>query len=403
MFTSRPRRSPLRELATAAGLVALVLVGLWFGGHPSWLPAPLRSIFVSKTADERQVQTVLNLISKDYYRPENTQALLNTGLEAAVASLKDPYSHYYPPAGFKQFEQVTNPQVSGIGVETATKPVDGGLEIDDAIQGSPAARAGLRHGDVIVAVGDTSLKGKTVNAAANLIRGRVGTSVALTYLRAGKSHKVTIRRANVSVPVAASTLVHYQGRALGYLEFTQFAQGSAAELKTQVRKMLKAGAQGLILDLRDNPGGLLEQAIGVASLFIKQGTIVTTRGRNQPTTVYTALGGAIAAKIPMVVLVNRDTASSAEIVTAALKDRGRAKVVGTNTYGKGVFQQLMPLAAGAWLDITVGEYFTPNGQNLGGGGVKQGKGITPNVYVKPNGKGPSAFKVAEQTVAAEIH
>jgi carboxyl-terminal processing protease len=403
VFTSRPRRSLRRDFATAAGIVVLVLVGVWFGGHPSWLPAPLRSVFVSKTADERQVQTVLDLIAKDYYRPVKTQALVNTGLEAAVASLDDPYSHYYPPAGFRQFEQVTNPQVSGIGVETATKPVDGGLEIDNAIQGSPAAKAGLRHGDVIVAVGGKSLKGKTVTAAANLIRGRVGTSVALTYRRAGRSHTVTITRANVSVPVAASALVHYQGKAIGYLEFTQFAQGSAAELKTQVQKMLKAGAKGLILDLRDNPGGLLEQAIGVASLFIKQGTVVTTRGRSQPTNVYTALGDAIATKIPMVVLVNRDTASSAEIVTGALKDHHRATVVGTNTYGKGVFQQLMPLTGGAWLDITVGEYYTPNGHNLGGGGVKEGKGIEPNIYVKPNGKGPSAYKVAEQTLAAEIH
>jgi carboxyl-terminal processing protease len=402
VFTSRPRRSLLRDFAISAGLVVLVLIGVWFGGHPSWLPAPLRSVFVSKTANERQVQNVLDLISSDYYRKVNTQGLLNVGLESAVASLDDPYSHYYPPAGFRQFQQITNPQVAGIGVETATKPVDGGLEISDAIQGSPAAKAGLRRGDVIVAVGATSLRNKTVNADANLIRGKAGTPVQLTYVRAGKSHKVTITRADVSVPVAASELVHYRGKAIGYLEFTQFAQGSAAELKTQVQKMLKAGAQGLVLDLRDNPGGLLAQAIGVASLFIKQGTIVTTRGRNQPTTVYTALGDAIATKIPMVVLVNRDTASSAEIVTGALKDHRRATIVGTNTYGKGVFQQLMPLPAGAWLDITVGEYYTPNGQNLGGGGVKEGKGITPNVYVNPHGKGPSAFKVAEQTVAAEI-
>jgi carboxyl-terminal processing protease len=167
--------------------------------------------------------------------------------------------------------------------------------------------------------------------------------------------------------------------------------------------MQKAGAQGLILDLRDNPGGLLAQAVETASLFIKQGTIVTTRGRSQPTTVYTALGDAIAPTIPMVVLVNRDTASSAEIVTGALKDHDRAKVIGTNTYGKGVFQQLMPLSGGAWLDLTVGEYYTPNGHNLGAGGVREGKGIQPNIYVKPNGKGPSAYTVAEQTLASEIH
>jgi carboxyl-terminal processing protease len=402
VFTKRSR-SPLRDVLVAVGVVVVLLIGVWFGGHPSWLPAPLRSAFVSKTANERLVQSTLDLISKDYYKPVNTGALLNDGLEEVVASLDDPYSHYYPPAGFRQFEQITNPQVVGIGVSIAGKPVDHGIEIEAVFQGSPAARAGLRHGDIITAVDAKSLAGKTIAQGSKLIRGAAGTSVRLAVSRKGKPLNLTITRADVTVPVAASKLVHYKGKALGYLEFTQFTQGSAAQLRVQVQKMLKAGAKGLILDLRDNPGGLLAQAVGVASLFIKNGTIVTTRGRAQPTTVYTALGDAIATKIPMVVLVNRSSASSAEIVTGALKDRGRAKVVGTHTYGKGVFQQLMPLPAGAWLDITVGEYFTPNGHNLGGGGVKEGKGITPNVYVNPNGKGPSALTVAEQTVAAEIH
>ncbi len=387
------------------GAVLLLLVGVWFGGHPSWLPSPLRSAFVSKTANQRLVQTTLDLIAKDYYRKVDTKKLLNTGLEAAVASLNDPYSHYFPPALYTSFQQETNPQVAGIGVEVAVQPVDNGIEIEEVIQGSPAARAGLRHGDIITAVGAKSLKGMTVAAGSKLIRGDVGTAAKLTVLRDGKSRTVVITRANVTVPVAASKLIHYHGKRLGYLEFTQFTEGSADELRQQVQKMLKDHAQGLILDLRDNPGGLLAQAVGVASLFIKSGTIVTTRGRSQPTTVYTALGDAIATKIPMVVLVDRGTASSAEIVTGALKDRGRAKVVGTHTYGKGVFQELMPLAGGAALDLTVGEYFTPNGQNLGAGGVKEGKGIKPNVYVydNPNAPGTHALKVAESTVAAEIH
>ena len=385
--------------------VALLLIGVWFGGHPSWLPSPLRSVFVSKTANERLVQAALDLIAKDYYRPVDTNKLLDVGLQAAVASLDDPYSHYYPPAQYSSFQQETNPQVAGIGVEPAAAPVDGGLQIVEVIQGSPAAKAGLQQGDVITAVGSKSLRGMSVEQDAALIRGKAGTQVRLTVLRKGRSHMVTITRANVSVPVAASKLLHYRGRRLGYLEFAQFSQGSAAQLRQQVQRMLKQHAQGLILDLRDNPGGLLEQAVGVASLFIKHGTIVTTRGRSQPTTVYTALGDAIAPKIPMVVLVDRGTASSAEIVTGALKDHGRAQIVGTRTYGKGVFQQLMPLPAGSWLDITVGEYFTPNGHNLGGGGVKEGRGIKPNVYVydNPNAPGAHALKVAEQTVAAEIH
>ncbi len=404
MSSSRSRYPWRQWLACLAGVLLLV-IGLWFGGHPSWLPAPLRSAFVSRTSNERLVQTTLDLIAKDYYRRVDTKRLLNTGLEQAVASLNDPYSHYFPPALYTSFEQETNPQVAGIGVEVAVQPVDNGIEVEEVIQGSPAARAGLRHGDIITAVDAASLSGKTVAAGSKLIKGNAGTQVKLTIVRDGKSRDVTLTRENVTVPVASAKLITYRGKRLGYLGFSQFTQGSADELRQQVQAMLKQHAQGLILDLRDNPGGLLAQAVGVASLFIKSGTIVTTRGRSQPTTVYTALGDAIATKIPMVVLVDRGTASSAEIVTGALKDRGRAKVVGTHTYGKGVFQELMPLPGGGALDLTVGEYFTPNGHNLGAGGVKEGKGIAPNVYVydNPNAPGTRALKVAESTVAAEIH
>jgi carboxyl-terminal processing protease len=397
MFAKRSR-SPWRSWLIGLGAAVLLLIGVWFGGHPSWLPAPLRSAFVSKTADERLVQTTLDLIAKNYYKPVDTSRLLNTGLEAAVDSLGDPYSHYYPPALYQSFQYETNPQVVGIGVQVAAEPVNGGIEVEEVFQGSPAARAGLRHGDIITAVGSTSLAGKTVDQGSKLIRGQAGTTVRLTIRRGASSRTVRLTRADVTVPVASAKLVHYGGKAIGYLQFTQFTQGSAQQLRQQVQAMLKAGAQGLVLDLRDNPGGLLEQAVGVASLFIKSGTIVTTRGRNQPTTVYTAIGGAIAPKIPMVALVDRGTASSAEIVTGALKDRGRAEIVGTNTYGKGVFQELQPLPGGAALDITVGEYFTPNGHNLGGGGVREGHGITPNIHAT----GAQALKVAERTVAAEI-
>ena len=394
----------LRRWLTGLGALILLLVGVWFGGHPGWLPGPLASVFVSKTADERLVQTTLELIGKDYYRPVDTQKLLDTGLEQAVASLHDPYSHFFPPALYSSFQQQTNPQVSGIGVEVAPQPVDGGIEVEEVIQGSPAAHAGLAHGDIITAVGTHSLAGQSVAAGSELIRGRAGTKVTLTVRHGSSSSHVTITRAQISVPVAASKLLHYHGKRLGYLYLAQFAPNAGAELRAQVERMLRDHAQGLILDLRNNPGGLLTQAVAVASLFLDHGTIVTTRGRSQPTNVYLALGDAIAPRIPMVVLVDRGTASSAEIVTAALKDHRRAKVVGTHTFGKGVFQELMPLAGGAALDITVGEFYTPNGQNLGGGGVKEGKGITPNVYVydNPNAPGKHALAVAEQTVAAEI-
>jgi carboxyl-terminal processing protease len=168
--------------------------------------------------------------------------------------------------------------------------------------------------------------------------------------------------------------------------------------------VLREGAKALILDLRENGGGLLQEAVNVGSIFIPDGTIVSTDGRAQPRQVYLAKGGAISTKIPMVVLVDRDTASAAEIVTGALQDRARAKVVGTHTYGKGVFQEIEPLSNGGALDLTVGEYFTPNGRNLGGGGVRQGAGIKPNVYVaaNPRARGDHALAVAERVVAAEL-
>ena len=400
MFSSPARSRRIWPFGLVA--VVAVVIGLWFGGHPSWLPGPLRSAFVSQTNSERRVQQVLDMISHDYYRKVNTASLLSVGLQAAVASLHDPYSHYYPPSGTKTLQEETNPQVSGIGVYVAGRP--SGLEILQVFPDSPAARAGFSPGDVITAVGSHALVGHSATYASNLITGKAGTAVTLTVREGSKTRHVRLMRANVTVPVADSKLIHYRGHKLGYLQFTSFTQGSGAELRAQVEKMLHAGAQGLILDLRDNGGGLLEQAIQVASLFIQNGTIVTTRGRSQPTIVYTALGKAIAANIPMVVIVNRDTASSAEIVTGALKDRGRAEVVGTNTYGKGVFQEIQNLPGGGALDITVGEYFTPNGQNLGGGGVIEGKGIQPNVLVHDNPAHPGAATLlaGERVLAAKI-
>ena len=157
-----------------------------------------------------------------------------------------------------------------------------------------------------------------------------------------------------------------------------------------------------MLDLRDNGGGLVEEAQLIASIFIERGTIVSTRGRTQPSQTLTATGGAISQSIPMVVLVDSNTASAAEIVTAALQDHRRATVVGTHTFGKGVFQEEQPLSNGGALDITVGEYFTPSGRNLGGGGVKQGAGITPEVPVAKGVDTDHGLTVALAALAAKV-
>jgi carboxyl-terminal processing protease len=370
-------------LAVILGL-ALVMIGVWLGGHPSWIPGPLRSVFVGDK-NGRLADEVLSDLGHDYYRPLDTTNLLNKGLVAAVASLNDPYSHYYDPATYKQFQNDTiNPRFGGVGIDVL--PNRSGLRVTGVIPHSPAAAAGLQRGDVIVAVGATALAGRSGDYASNLIRGTPGTKVALKIKPAagGPDRTVTLTRADVSVPVASSSIVHYHGIPIGVVVLTQFSDGSGAATRAEIQKVLHQGAKAIVLDLRGNPGGLLEAGIKVASIFIADGTIVSTAGRSQPRQVYTATGGAIPASIPVVVLVDRGTASAAEIVTGALQDRGRAKVVGTSTYGKGVFQEIKTLSNGGALDITVGEYFTPSGRNLGGGGVKQGAGIKPDVYAVDN-------------------
>lgn len=385
---------------TVAALV-LVAIGMWLGGHPSWMPSPLRSAFVNDSGS-RLMQDVVSLLQRDYYRPVNPDQLVNKGIAGAVASLDDPYSHYFNPADYRTFMNQSNPHLSGIGVDVLPDPR--GLRIVGVFPGSPAARAGLTQGTLIVKVGSRSLAGHSADFNSSLIRGPAGTPVTLTVVTAGKRRKVTMKRANIVVPVASGRVISYHGVKIGYVQLTSFTEGAGSELQTQVKRVLRAGARGLILDLRENGGGLLDQAVAVASIFIEDGTIVSTDGRSQPRQVYLAKGDAVALHQPMVVLVDHGTASAAEIVTAALKDRHRALVVGTRTYGKGVFQEINPLPNGGALDFTVGEYFTPNGQNLGGGGVRRGKGVAPNVYAVDNPRThvDEALQKAEQTVAHQV-
>jgi carboxyl-terminal processing protease len=399
MVSRRTPRSQKILVRLAIGLVVL-LIGVWLGGHPGWLPSGLRSTF-EDNSNGQFVNQVLDMLSKDYYRPVDRSQLVNKGLAAAIASLNDPYSHYYDPSSYKAFLNQDNPHLNGIGIDVQDETK--GLRVVDVFDDSPAARAGLSRGDVIVAVGPTSLANRSADFGSKLIRGAAGSKVTLTVMRDGHKRTLTVTRANIIVPVASGKVLNFHGKKIGYVQLTSFTDGSGAELRNQVNKVLHQGATSVILDLRENGGGLLDEAVNVASIFVPDGTIVSTDGRNQPRQVYVAKGGAISTKIPVVVLVDRGTASAAEIVTGALQDRHRAEVVGTHTFGKGVFQEIQPLSNGGALDITVGEYFTPNGHNLGGGGVKEGQGLKPNVYAldNPHTARDEALTTAEQTVASE--
>jgi carboxyl-terminal processing protease len=396
-----------------AGLLPLVLAaGLWLGGHPEDLPNFLRSAFVVDH-QTRVVDEAIQRIANDYYRPISASKLSDSSISGVVASLNDRFSHYLTASEFREFN--APPHFAGIGVSIEPERhgpliTRGGLLIARVFDASPAARAGLVSGDLIVAVNGKALQGVSEDVAAAEIRGRPGTDVSMRVeapaakgVAKRKFRDISITRAVISEPVVASESKTVNGVKLGVVALASFSSGAHAEVRRAVESELHGGAKGLVFDLRDNGGGLVEEAQLIASIFIPSGTIVTTRGRTQPTQRLVALGGAISTSIPMVVLVDQDTASAAEIVTAALEDHHRATVVGTHTFGKGVFQEEEPLSNGGALDITVGEYFTPDGRNLGGGGVKEGAGIAPQISVPTKDvDGPQGLGVALKTLAAKV-
>lgn len=395
------RRRVPRLLAGIAGAIVVLLAGIWLGGHPGSLPGPLRDAFVSD--DTRLLQQALDTIDEIYYREVDRDELADRGIEGAVASLRDQFSHYFDPRTYKRFEHLTNPSFSGIGV-TVRSERSGPLEIQSVIQGTPAERAGLRRGDRIVAVDGRSLSGRPSNESIALIKGRPGTRVSLTIARDRRRTTKAIERARVTQPVVAERMRRWDGGRYGVVTFTSFTDGSAAQVHAAVERLLERGAEGIVLDMRGNGGGLLTEAVGVASVFLPDGTIVSTDGRSRARHVYTATGGAIRRSVPVVVLVDRGTASSAEIVTGALQDRDRAEVVGTNTFGKGVFQEIRELPNGGALDLTVGQYFLPSGRNLGGRGVNEGSGIAPDVRASDDPDTPrrdEALDAALDELAAE--
>jgi carboxyl-terminal processing protease len=367
-------------------LVVLLLLagGIWLGGHPDYLPNKVRDTLVGDD-DAQLYAEATNIIEKDYYRKVNGKQLVNTALGEAVKALNDRFSNYFDPKAYQAFNETTEGKFEGVGMNV--EEVERGLRILTVFKGSPAAKGGLKPGDEIIAVNGTTLKGASSEQATTRIKGRAGTSVTLTVVSGKKPpRKVKLKRARVDVPVVESKMIDRAGEKVAYVKLASFTSGAHTQVGDATRKLVRKGAKAVVLDLRDNGGGLLQEAVGVSSVFIPEGKIVTTRGRSRPEEVFKATGDAIPKKIPVAVLVNRESASASEIVTGALQDRDRATVVGTHTFGKGVFQEIKELSNGGALDITVGEYFTPSGRNLGGGGPKRGAGITPDVKALDNDK-----------------
>jgi carboxyl-terminal processing protease len=365
-------------------VVALLVLGTWVGGrHSSWLPGPVRDALVGDR-DTAVVQEAIDRVHDTYYRQIPKSVLANDAIAGVIAKLDDRFSNYFDPKEYKKFKQSQNSEFSGVGLQVAQDPR--GLRVEVVYDGSPAKRAGIERGDVIVAADGKNLAGKSQQESVSLVQGPPGSDVRLTWLRDGKKQTKTVTRSTINVPVVASHLTSDHGCKVGVVKLAQFSSGAHAEVYSALRRLQKRGAKTYVLDLRGNGGGLVSEAQLVASAFLKDGPIVTTKGRAVKTQTLRATGDPVIPTAPMVVLVDGGTASASEIVTGALQDRGRAKVVGAETFGKGVFQEVLELSNGGALDITAGQYFTPKGRNLGGKGVAKGKGIVPNVEAQDNEK-----------------
>jgi carboxyl-terminal processing protease len=364
-------------VACVAALIVVLCAGIWLGGHPAKLPEFLRDRFVDDSAGLNLEAT--ELIEDNYYRPVGSNELTNSSLQGMVRQLRlrhhDRFSDYFSPESLARFNDQIAGHFSGIGL-TVTE-VKEGLRVETVFPGSPADTAGLESGDLIVSVEGDSIAGESSEVSTEKIKGPEGTEVTIGVVKkgsGGKAHELEIERAQISLPNVTSRVEKVGDRTLGYVRMVSFSEGVHGQLREAVQKVEKQGAEGIVLDLRGNGGGLLEEAVLTASIFLpKDEVVVTTDSRTQGHAVYKTVGDNLP-KTPIVVLIDRNTASAAEILTAALADDAGAKTVGTRSYGKGVFQQEVDLSNGGALKLTIGEYFTPDGVNLA-----KAHGIHPDV------------------------
>ncbi len=320
--------------------------------------------------DTTSLQEAIRLIQADYVDGNIDPSKLSQGtVRGLIASLNDPFSTYYDPTQYKRLQQSYQGQYSGIGVYLTfgtSYPV-----ITGTVPGSPASQSGLKSGDNIVKVGDTDMKGVSADQATTLIQGADGTKVTLTISRGTQTFTVTLTRSEIHVPSVRYTLI---ANHVLYLRIYDFGSTTSDEFAAAINADL-AGAKGMVLDLRDDPGGFISAADDVISQFVASGETFELRDRNGNVERHDVTGSHPAAAVPLVVLVNANSASASEIVSGALQVHMRAKLVGTKTYGKGSVQQDFPLSDGADIHITIKRWYLPNGQTV------DKKGLVPDVAV----------------------
>ncbi|MBI3095972.1 MAG: S41 family peptidase [Rhodocyclales bacterium] len=387
------------------GLIAGVLVSLNFsasaGKDAATSALPIEEL--------RSFADVYNAIKQGYVEPVDDKKLITHAISGMLANL-DPHSAYLDADSFKDLQVSTQGEFGGLGIEVGME--DGFVKVVAPIEDTPAHKAGLKPGDLIIKIDDTPVKGLSLNDAVKKMRGKPKTQIRLSIVRKGemKPFEVTLTREKIKVQSVKSKLLE---GGYGYLRVTQFQEETAPDVVKHLEKLAKAdqeakgsGIRGLVLDLRNDPGGLLNGAVGVSAAFLPPQTLVTsTDGRTEDAKRrYLASPEdyqrghkddfmkslpAYAKTTPMVVLVNGGSASASEIVAGALQDHKRAVVMGTQTFGKGSVQTVLPLSNNAAIKLTTARYFTPSGRSI------QAKGITPDIIVEESANGGSRERIRE--------
>ena len=335
----------------------------------------VRAFAQERYADLQNFSKVLNLIQQYYVEEVDTKKLIYGAIKGMLREL-DPHTNFMPPELFKDFETETSGEFGGLGIEISLQ--SGILTIISPIEDAPAWEAGIKAGDKVIAVDGTSTKGMSLVEASQLMRGKKGSKVVLRVVRENedKPRDITVVRGNVKIKSVKYTDM---GDGFAYIKVTSFIENTAKDLEKVMEnhaKNNKNHMSGILIDLRRNPGGLLDQAIKVSDMFLKEGTIVSTIGRNKAEKeVAVATKKGKYTDVPLVILVNEYTASASEIVSGALQDNKRALIVGQRTFGKGSVQSVIKLGDGSGLKLTVARYYTPSGISI------QAEGIHPDIDI----------------------
>ncbi|HTT08851.1 MAG TPA: S41 family peptidase [Gammaproteobacteria bacterium] len=328
--------------------------------------------------DDLRVYTeVYAKIKSDYVEPVTDKTLIENSIRGLLNGL-DPHSAYLDPEEYKNLQEGTSGEFGGLGIEIGVD--DGIIKVIAPIDDTPAQKAGIQAGDIIIKINDTPTKGMNMNDVVNLLRGRPGTELTLTIVRQGqdKPLPITIKRDVIKVASVKGNLLE---PGFAYVRIAHFQAHTGADLRSTMERLQrenKGALKGLVMDLRNDPGGVLTEAVEVCDAFMESGKIVYTEGRVQDSQLeFSAKPGDLLNGAPMVVLINGGSASASEIVAGALQDSQRAVIMGSQSFGKGSVQTILPMNNGAALKLTTALYYTPSGRSI------QAQGITPDIVIKP--------------------